>query len=151
MNICRQCGACCACYRVSFHWYEASDDYINPVPVDLTERVGCSRIAMRRRSGDLPRCIALSGEVGSWVTCQIYDRRPSICRDFNVSWEDGICNPLCDNARLKLGLPPLGPLIAAGTIANKPVRHARHHTVAPDPLMHSCVQNTGASNTDCQV
>ena len=109
MNICRRCGACCTCYRVSFYWYEASDHIVNPVPAELTQRVDRFRIAMQRRHGNTGACVALSGIVGTWVYCRIYDRRPSICRNFRISYEYGAGNPLCDNARRKLGLPPIGP------------------------------------------
>lgn len=122
MVICQQCGACCACYRVSFHWYEASEDYPQAVPPELTVRVGRFRIAMRRHPGELGACLALTGKIGSWVACRIYARRPSPCRQFDASWARGIANPLCDKARGKLGLPPLMPHVAVDLAIDRPTQ-----------------------------
>jgi Fe-S-cluster containining protein len=53
------------------------------------------------------RCIALTGEVGKKVACGIYEWRPSPCRNFMASYENGYHNPRCDEARAKYGLRPL--------------------------------------------
>lgn len=38
LNPCMTCGACCACFRVSFYWAEG-DDASGRVPASLTEPV----------------------------------------------------------------------------------------------------------------
>lgn len=104
---CLDCGACCAAFRVSFYWGEAEGDAA--VPEELTVAVTPFRAAMRGTEGHPPRCIALLGEVGSGVRCTIYERRPSPCREFGASWEDGEPNPRCDEVRARIGLEPLTP------------------------------------------
>jgi Fe-S-cluster containining protein len=57
----------------------------------------------------LIRCVALEGEIGKSVRCRVYANRPSTCREFAVSWEEGKHHELCDRARMAHGLPPLAP------------------------------------------
>jgi len=68
---CRSCGACCV---YSWDWPEiwSNDDVPEEYVSDDGERVRCK--------GD--RCTALQGEVGQMVKCVIYDRRPTVCRQF---------------------------------------------------------------------
>lgn len=55
-----------------------------------------------------PRCNALGGEIGTEVACGIYEKRPTPCRDFKYSYEDGGPKEVrCDEARSKFGLHPL--------------------------------------------
>jgi Fe-S-cluster containining protein len=55
-----------------------------------------------------PRCNSLEGEIGTSVACKIYDLRPTPCRDFRYSYEDGGPKDLrCDEARSRFGLLPL--------------------------------------------
>ncbi len=54
-----------------------------------------------------PKCEALSGDVGKIVSCMIYSNRPTPCREFTASYEAGIKEPRCDEARAKHGLKPL--------------------------------------------
>jgi Fe-S-cluster containining protein len=54
-----------------------------------------------------PHCIALQGEVGKPVHCNIYPQRSSTCREFTASWENGEHNEICDRARARYGLLPL--------------------------------------------
>lgn len=105
-NPCTHCGACCTVFRISFYWAEADDAVAGGVPVHLTERVNPVRIAMRRTGAPLKRCAALQGVPGQNVHCSIYEKRPSVCRNFEPSWEEGKHNPLCDKARRLLGLEP---------------------------------------------
>ena len=51
--------------------------------------------------------IALDGEIGKAVSCSIYLNRPSPCREFDQSGENGLRNEACDRARERYGLPPL--------------------------------------------
>jgi hypothetical protein len=110
VNPCLNCGACCAFYRASFYWAEASSEF-NPggVPIELTEKLNDFRLAMRGTGGANPRCIALKGFIGQGVSCSIYDRRASICREFEPSWQNNTANPRCDKARAAWGLAPLTP------------------------------------------
>jgi Fe-S-cluster containining protein len=98
---CLTCGACCGSFRVSFYWSE-------PVPEEFTEKLNDFRACMKHaQDPERPRCIALGGEIGRKVACGIYENRPTPCRDFTASFEDGQSNPRCDQARARYGLPPL--------------------------------------------
>ncbi|WP_075182098.1 YkgJ family cysteine cluster protein [Pantoea sp. 1.19] len=106
VNPCVSCGACCAAYRVSFYWAEASDGG-GGVPVTLTEPLGLMMRNMRGTNDRAPRCVALAGEIGQCVSCKIYADRPSPCREFSLSGDNGVVNDRCDRARARHGLPPL--------------------------------------------
>jgi Fe-S-cluster containining protein len=103
---CLSCGACCAAYRVSFHWLEAS---AADIPPQLLERVDPHRLAMRGTWARAPHCQALRGAVGADVACTIYAQRPSPCRELAAAWEHGVPSPQCDRARRVHGLAPLTP------------------------------------------
>ncbi|WP_312240561.1 YkgJ family cysteine cluster protein [Pantoea sp.] len=105
-NPCMTCGACCAHFRVSFYWAEA-DDAGGAVPAALTEPLNLFLRAMRGTNSAAPHCVALQGEVGGCVSCGIYAQRPTPCREFSMSGENGIANEACDRARARYGLPPL--------------------------------------------
>lgn len=107
-NPCLACGACCASYRVSFYWAEAGDDGTG-VPIELTGRLSLHRSFMLGTNEPEPRCKALLGFIGLKVSCAIHPRRPSVCRDFTASWENGVSQPGCDAARAKYALLPLQP------------------------------------------
>lgn len=107
-NPCITCGACCAYYRASFHWSECADGY-GQVPVELTDNLTPHRRVMKGTNSKTPRCIALEGEIGNCVNCSIYDVRSTVCREFPFSYQDGIKNERCDNARMAHGLQPLKP------------------------------------------
>ena len=113
---CLSCGACCAAYRVSFHWSEADPELGGAVPVELTETLGAHQRCMRGTWSDQPHCIALAGTVGEAAHCTIYASRPSPCRELRMSWEDGTPNPQCDRARARYGLAPLTPEDIAHTL-----------------------------------
>jgi len=101
-STCLACGACCASYRVSFHWSEADPASGGPVPAELVEPAGSLFLCMKGTSRKGGRCAALDGEIGRNVACSIYDRRPTACREFGDEPER------CDQARALHGLPPLG-------------------------------------------
>ena len=105
-NPCMTCGACCAHFRVSFYWAEA-DDAGGVVPTELTEPLSLLMRNMRGTNAREPRCVALQGAPGGCVSCGIYEQRPSPCREFAMSGENGIHNEACDRARARYGLPPL--------------------------------------------
>lgn len=103
-NACQCCGACCAFYLVSFPAHETDNIAGGLVPVAMS---GLSKETLRFMNGTetkTPRCNALRGFVGTRVTCAIYENRPSTCRKFIRSWENGVGNFLCDKARMSFGL-----------------------------------------------
>jgi Fe-S-cluster containining protein len=108
-NPCVPCGACCALYRVTFHWREADDSTPGGIPVEVTRKFNEHRLILRGTNGDHPRCVALAGEIGISAFCSIYDRRPTPCREFAVSYADGQPDERCARARLAHGLLPLTP------------------------------------------
>ncbi|MFT4465345.1 MAG: YkgJ family cysteine cluster protein [Sodalis sp. (in: enterobacteria)] len=114
-NPCMSCGACCALFRVSFYWAEA-DDGAGQVPVALTEPLTPFLRCMAGSNNRSPRCRALQGQIGDSVSCAIYVSRPSPCREFRMSGEDGLANAACDRAWAHYGLPPLARPAARGEI-----------------------------------
>jgi Fe-S-cluster containining protein len=98
-------------FRVSFYWGEAEDATPGGVPIDYTERAPLPHNLMMKGTGTAPyRCAALEGTVGSCGGCSIHPRRPSVCRDFTASYEDGVtANDRCDRARATIGLAALRP------------------------------------------
>lgn len=106
---CLQCGACCAFYRISFHWSETAPELGGQSPAAFTTPVSPFHVAMKGTTGSRPRCEALEGIVGDCVHCRIYPQRPSPCRNYRFNGENGELNPRCDEARLAFGLPTLQP------------------------------------------
>ncbi len=96
-NPCQQCGACCSNFRVSFYWSEAA----RALPENLTEKLNPWMSCMAGTNQDAPRCRALQGEVGTEVSCGIYEHRPSPCREVRPGDEK------CATARARHGLAPL--------------------------------------------
>ncbi len=109
LHPCLSCGACCAYFRVAFHWSEADASLGGVVPPELTETLDPHRLVMRGTQASRPRCVALQGTVGTAAHCGIYEHRPSVCREVEPSWEFGRPSAQCDKARLGHGLPPLTP------------------------------------------
>lgn len=109
LHPCQRCGACCAKWRVQFYWREAEPaETSTAVPGELFEELDDFRRAMRGTNvKHRPRCEALAGRVGESVGCRIYAQRPSPCRAFEASFENGRKNPRCDEARATYGLRPL--------------------------------------------
>lgn len=105
-NPCISCGACCGYFRVSFYWAEAEDGG-GSVPLSVTEPLTPFLRCMQGTNGKSPRCRALQGEIGKAVSCSIYRQRPSPCREFEQSGENGSRNEACDRARACYNLPPL--------------------------------------------
>jgi len=56
---CRNCGACCASFRVSFYWAEA--DAIG-LPESSLEQITPWHVCMTGTNSALPRCLALTGD-----------------------------------------------------------------------------------------
>jgi uncharacterized protein len=98
MNVCQECGACCAFFRVSFYWAEARE---RGLPDSCTEQLNAHLASMAGTNRCAPRCCALQGEVGKQVTCSVYAARPSPCREL----EPG--DDRCNKARAHYGLPAI--------------------------------------------
>ena len=107
-NPCLNCGACCALFKVAFEQTETDANAGGKVPVHYTVNIDQFRCAMLGTERVHKRCAALQGSVGNAVSCSIYSRRPSCCRNFRGSWEKDIVNPVCDRARVTYGLHPFG-------------------------------------------
>jgi Fe-S-cluster containining protein len=106
---CLRCGACCASFRVAFHWLETGPAGGGQVPSALTVKLDAHRVAMHGTDQRKPHCLSLRGKVGTDASCDIYAVRPSPCRDLGAAWEHGEPSPQCDRARAIHGLPALGP------------------------------------------
>ncbi len=103
LSPCLSCGACCARFRISYYWGEkVPEGYFHE-----TNPMFRSLKSQKDEEGR-PRCQALQGEIGKEVACGIYENRPSPCRDFKHSYEDGgPREERCDQARASIGLAPL--------------------------------------------
>ncbi|MCI0438002.1 MAG: YkgJ family cysteine cluster protein [Chloroflexi bacterium] len=119
-NPCLSCGACCAYYRASFYWAEAEKTLGGAVPPELTEKLDAFRRVMKGTNQKNPRCVALEGIIGERVRCAIYELRSTVCREFEVSWENGKRNERCDKARIAWGLSPLEPPALPGDTPDAP-------------------------------
>lgn len=106
LNPCMSCGACCAFFRVSFYWAETNDAG-GVVPAQFTEPLTPFLCCMNGTNQKHPRCAALEGTPGVSASCRIYGDRPSPCREFLMSGEDGKENEACNRARTHYGLAPL--------------------------------------------
>lgn len=104
---CLACGACCAAFRVDFHRADLATATEAGVPPDLALPLTVSLYRMRGTDEAPPRCVALSGEVGTQVCCTIYAFRPGPCRDFAPYAPLGVGDDACDRARRRHGLAPL--------------------------------------------
>ena len=107
-NPCLSCGACCTHFRVSFYCGELSDGSGGTVPVELTSKVNALMACMKGTENGGKPCIALRGTPGQpGISCAIYTRRPSTCREFAAWLDDGTPNPECQRVRAAIGLAPL--------------------------------------------
>lgn len=112
LHPCQTCGACCASFRVSFHWREAEanpdDQSDRSVPLEYTQDLDLNQRCMKGTNDKhRPSCSALMGKVGTSAHCIIYLNRPTPCRNFTASFENGYRNERCDEARAKHGLKSL--------------------------------------------
>lgn len=107
---CLRCGACCAFFRVAFHWSETDACAGGLTPQGLTEPLDPHRVVMRGTyGGTAVRCEQLRGQIGRDAHCGIYALRPSPCHALQPAWEQGAPSPQCDKARVAHGLAPLTP------------------------------------------
>jgi len=77
------------------------------VPSSLVEDLTPVMSCMRGTASQPPRCVALRGEIGSQVSCVIYEFRPSPCREFAPFASVGQGDDACNDARRRHGLAPL--------------------------------------------
>lgn len=103
---CTSCGACCAFFRVSFYWGECGESH-ELMPGDRVEQISPHLVAMKGTNQKNPRCVNLDGVLGESVGCSLYEKRSTACRDFAYSWENGVHNQRCDDARAAHGIMPL--------------------------------------------
>ena len=95
-NSCITCGACCAYFRVSFYWAEGEQ-----MPVDVIEPLTPVYSCMKGTNQKNARCVMLSGEIGQQVSCSMYEKRSSSCKEVMPADEQ------CNKARAAHGLIPL--------------------------------------------
>ena len=108
LHPCQTCGACCASFRVAFHWWQAERESEFSVPKEMTVDLDLEQRAMKgTEQKHHPKCCALKGKIGEYVSCTIYNNRSTTCRNFEASFENGLKNIRCDEARAKHGLRPL--------------------------------------------
>ena len=117
---CLTCGACCAFFRVSFHWSEADPELGGQVPPELTESLRTHERVMRGTSQANPRCVALDADIGRYSRCTIHDRRPSVCALVPASYEFGEASAQCDKARGAQGWAALTPGDGAAPVPARP-------------------------------
>jgi uncharacterized protein len=117
-----QCGACCAAFRVAFHWSEADPALDGSVPAATVVAWDAHRVALRGTDRRQPHCDQLQGQVGVDVRCAIYSQRPTPCRELRAAWEDGTPSAQCDRARERHGLPALTPDIWRGRAPGRIIR-----------------------------
>ncbi len=111
LHPCQKCGACCAIFRVSFCRSELSTGGDWKVPSHVVEDTGGQAVSLKGTTkAHRPSCINLQGKIGKEVGCSIYESRPSPCRNFAASYEDGYHRDRCDQARQAHGLKPLTKL-----------------------------------------
>ncbi len=97
---CQSCGACCAYASDWPRFSTETDEELDRIPAAL---VAEDLSGMRFEDG---RCAALSGAIGLWTACNIYECRPHVCRAC-VPGDDA-----CAMARERYGLETLAPWTA---------------------------------------
>ena len=98
LHPCNSCGACCAHFRVSFHWLEASQ---RGLPGDSLIPVTPHLVCLPGTAAAPVRCSFLEGSIGNRTSCSVYACRPSPCREVMPG------DAQCRKARAAHGLPPL--------------------------------------------
>lgn len=103
---CHSCGACCAYFRVAFYWREA-ESFPDQESFEDLDSLKRQMRGTNQKHG--LRCCKLEGKVGEQVSCSMYKDRPTPCREFRASYENGEQNQRCDEARAHYGMAPLRP------------------------------------------
>lgn len=97
-NPCLACGACCRYPRVSFYCGELDTQPGGVVPAESTVRVTPFRACMKGIEYGKGRCVAFQDD----ELCAIYEKHPSVCREFPAFRDDGSLNPECGRLRMLL-------------------------------------------------
>ena len=92
---CQSCGACCAHDRTWPRFTTETDADLERLSAALIK----ADLSGMRCDGE--RCAALTGRIGTWTACSVYDWRPVVCRDC-VPGDDA-----CRMARVAAGFVPL--------------------------------------------
>lgn len=106
-NHCISCGGCCAGWKIYFPIKELEPK--GTVPKKMADKFGIDYAVLKHTDDEIQKCKSLDGDLGKSVSCTKYDVRPTICREFKPSYEDGVKNIRCDQARSRVNLPPLTP------------------------------------------
>jgi Fe-S-cluster containining protein len=83
---CLNCGACCAHSLEFIPVTEADAKYIKrdlltrSTPAGQWEGIERPPYVMKMIGKSNPFCIALHGRIGTRVNCEIYEHRPTVCR-----------------------------------------------------------------------
>jgi len=80
---CQQCGACCAPNTDWLSYPEVTDEEALVLPERFRLQIIDGELATRDRRGGV-RCVALEGELGVAVRCEVHDVRPEVCRQFTA-------------------------------------------------------------------
>lgn len=99
-NPCFGCGVCCRHFRVSFYHGELDSQPGGWVPAALTSPVTPFRACMKGTEHGKGQCVAQQAD----GRCGIYDKRPSVCREFPAFLDDGAMNPECLRLRALYGI-----------------------------------------------
>lgn len=89
-DVCRCCGACC-CSEMRVEGNMGDLEFMEQVHGDALEvrwrgECSCGCGGLRFRGAVVTKCPSLREEDGRY-SCEVYDERPSRCRDFNcVTW-----------------------------------------------------------------
>jgi len=85
-------------YRVTFDSGELDEVPGGHVPAAMADLLNDHLACMRGTENAPARCAALGGKIGEAVSCNIYEWRPSPCREM-IAGSDG-----CNRARRRWGL-----------------------------------------------
>lgn len=80
---CQQCGACCAPNTDWLSYPEVTDEEALALPERFRLQIIDGELATRDRPGGV-RCVALEGELGVAVRCEVHAVRPAVCRAFTA-------------------------------------------------------------------
>lgn len=78
---CQQCGACCAPNTDWLSYPEVTDEEALALPERFRLQILDGELRTRDRRGGV-RCVALAGELGRAVRCEIHAVRPAVCIAF---------------------------------------------------------------------
>lgn len=112
---CQSCGACCC--NTERNRGEGTLEYVEVARTDRLyreERALLKQLGVRnddgvfhlRLVGDEQRCVALDGDLGEGVGCEIYALRPAGCRAVEAGDEE------CLKARRFFGFPLVEPAVS---------------------------------------